>query len=66
MFQGVYSHTVDPGQRRGNSQPDILNVKAPKDTFGWCRYTNRVLGKSDIKTMARRFTFSDISSIKDL
>ncbi|XP_068439372.1 pleckstrin homology domain-containing family A member 7-like isoform X2 [Clinocottus analis] len=29
-YEGVYSHTVDPGQRRG--KPDLLNVKAPKDT----------------------------------
>ncbi|XP_031699840.1 pleckstrin homology domain-containing family A member 4 isoform X2 [Anarrhichthys ocellatus] len=26
-------HTVDPVQRKGNSQPDLLSVKAPKDTF---------------------------------
>ena len=39
MFQGIYSHAVDPAQRRGNSQPDLLNVKAQKDAFGWHRYT---------------------------
>lgn len=39
IFQGIYSHTVDPVQRRGNSQPDLLNVKAQKDAFGWLRYT---------------------------
>ena len=33
-YQGIYSHTVDPVQRRGNSQPDLLNVKAQKDTLG--------------------------------
>ncbi|XP_074476215.1 pleckstrin homology domain-containing family A member 4 isoform X3 [Sebastes fasciatus] len=31
-YEGIYSHTVDPVQRRGNSQPDLLNVKAQKDT----------------------------------
>lgn len=33
-FQGIYSHAVDPVQRRGNSQPDLLNVKEQKDTLG--------------------------------
>ncbi|XP_038592512.1 pleckstrin homology domain-containing family A member 6-like isoform X3 [Micropterus salmoides] len=32
-YEGIYSHTVDPVQRRGNSQPDLLNVKAQKDAF---------------------------------
>ncbi|KAM3591361.1 uncharacterized protein V6R79_000744 [Siganus canaliculatus] len=32
-YEGIYSHAVDPVQRRGNSQPDLLNVKAPKDSF---------------------------------
>ncbi|XP_051274278.1 pleckstrin homology domain-containing family A member 6 isoform X4 [Dicentrarchus labrax] len=32
-YEGIYSHTVDPVQRRGNSQPDLLNVKAQKDSF---------------------------------
>ncbi|KAM8729678.1 pleckstrin homology domain-containing family A member 4 isoform 2-T2 [Acanthopagrus schlegelii] len=32
-YEGIYSHTVDPVQRRGNSQPDLLNVKAQKDTL---------------------------------
>lgn len=44
MFQGIYSHAVDPVHRRGNSQPDLLNVKAQKDAFGW-QYT------SDINTV---------------
>lgn len=65
MFQGIYSHAVDPVHRRGNSQPDLLNVKAQKDTFGW-HNTHRVHGKSDINTMACRLTFSDISNIKQL
>ncbi|XP_071319293.1 pleckstrin homology domain-containing family A member 4 isoform X2 [Trachinotus anak] len=30
-YEGIYSHTVDPAHRRGNSQPDLLNVKAPRD-----------------------------------
>ncbi|XP_076616961.1 pleckstrin homology domain-containing family A member 4 isoform X2 [Chaetodon auriga] len=32
-YEGIYSHAVDPVQRRGNSQPDLLNVKAQKDAF---------------------------------
>ncbi|XP_039645271.1 pleckstrin homology domain-containing family A member 6 isoform X2 [Perca fluviatilis] len=32
-YEGIYSHTVEPVQRRGNSQPDLLNVKAAKDSF---------------------------------
>uniref|UniRef100_UPI0037E882B0 pleckstrin homology domain-containing family A member 6-like isoform X2 n=1 Tax=Semicossyphus pulcher TaxID=241346 RepID=UPI0037E882B0 len=32
-YEGIYSHAVDPVRRRGNSQPDLLNVKAQKDTF---------------------------------
>ncbi|XP_060885009.1 pleckstrin homology domain-containing family A member 7 isoform X2 [Labrus mixtus] len=32
-YEGIYSHAVDPIQRRGNSQPDLLNVKAQKDSF---------------------------------
>ncbi|XP_049419689.1 pleckstrin homology domain-containing family A member 7 isoform X1 [Epinephelus fuscoguttatus] len=32
-YEGIYSHAVDPVQRRGNSQPDLLNVKTPKDAF---------------------------------
>ncbi|XP_008281535.1 pleckstrin homology domain-containing family A member 4 isoform X3 [Stegastes partitus] len=30
-YEGIYSHTVDPTHRRGNSQPDLLNVKAHRD-----------------------------------
>lgn len=30
-YEAVYSHTVDPVHRRGNSQPDLLNVKAHRD-----------------------------------
>ncbi|XP_047465715.1 uncharacterized protein si:ch211-234p6.5 isoform X2 [Mugil cephalus] len=30
-YEGIYSHAVDPARRRGNSQPDLLNVKAHKD-----------------------------------
>ncbi|XP_022075785.2 pleckstrin homology domain-containing family A member 7 isoform X3 [Acanthochromis polyacanthus] len=30
-YEGIYSHTVDPVHRRGNSQPDLLNVKAHRD-----------------------------------
>lgn len=33
MIQGVYSHTDD--HRRANVQPDLPNVKAQKDKFGW-------------------------------
>lgn len=65
MFQGIYSHAVDPVHRRGNSQPDLLHVKAQKDTFGW-HNTHRVHAKSDINTVACRLTFSDISNIKQL
>ncbi|CAJ1080942.1 pleckstrin homology domain-containing family A member 7 [Xyrichtys novacula] len=32
-YEGIYSHAVDPVHRRGNSQPDLLNVKAQKDFF---------------------------------
>ncbi|XP_059181143.1 pleckstrin homology domain-containing family A member 7 [Centropristis striata] len=32
-YEGIYSHTVDPVRRRGNSQPDLLSVKAPTDAF---------------------------------
>ncbi|XP_063749821.1 uncharacterized protein si:ch211-234p6.5 isoform X2 [Eleginops maclovinus] len=31
-YEAIYSHTVDPTQRGGNSQPDLLNVKAQKDS----------------------------------
>ncbi|XP_050922486.1 pleckstrin homology domain-containing family A member 4 isoform X1 [Lates calcarifer] len=30
-YEGIYSHAVDPVHRRGNSQPDFLNVKAQRD-----------------------------------
>ncbi|GLD57450.1 pleckstrin homology domain-containing family A member 4 isoform X1, partial [Lates japonicus] len=30
-YEGIYSHAVDPVHRRGNSQPDLLNVKAQRD-----------------------------------
>ncbi|CAI5659117.1 unnamed protein product [Oreochromis niloticus] len=30
-YEAIYSHTVDPVHRRGNSQPDLLNVKAHRD-----------------------------------
>ncbi|XP_056222762.1 pleckstrin homology domain-containing family A member 7 isoform X2 [Seriola aureovittata] len=30
-YEGIYSHAVDPAHRRGNSQPDLLHVKAPRD-----------------------------------
>lgn len=39
MPQGIYSHTVGPAHRRGNSQPDLLNVKAQKDASGLRTYT---------------------------
>nr|XP_046233932.1 pleckstrin homology domain-containing family A member 7-like isoform X2 [Scatophagus argus] len=32
-YEGIYSHAVDPVERRGNSQPDLLNVKTHKDAF---------------------------------
>ncbi|KAM6964031.1 uncharacterized protein LKV04_019956 isoform 2-T2 [Tautogolabrus adspersus] len=32
-YEGIYSHAIDPIQGRGNSQPDLLNVKAQKDSF---------------------------------
>ncbi|TMS21989.1 Pleckstrin homology domain-containing family A member 7 [Larimichthys crocea] len=32
-YEGIYSHAVDPVHRRGNSQPDLLNMKAQKDEF---------------------------------
>ncbi|XP_030018866.1 pleckstrin homology domain-containing family A member 4 isoform X2 [Sphaeramia orbicularis] len=31
-YEPIYSHAVDPAQRRGNSQPDLLNVKTHRDT----------------------------------
>ncbi|XP_026172265.1 pleckstrin homology domain-containing family A member 4 isoform X2 [Mastacembelus armatus] len=30
-YDAVYSQSYDPARRRGNSQPDLLNVKAHKD-----------------------------------
>ncbi|XP_072229760.1 pleckstrin homology domain-containing family A member 4 [Leuresthes tenuis] len=30
-YEGIYSHVVDSGRRGGNSQPDLLNVKAQRD-----------------------------------
>ncbi|XP_026018606.1 pleckstrin homology domain-containing family A member 4 isoform X3 [Astatotilapia calliptera] len=30
-YEAIYSHTVDPVHRRGNSQPALLNVKAHRD-----------------------------------
>ncbi|XP_069373857.1 pleckstrin homology domain-containing family A member 4 isoform X4 [Paralichthys olivaceus] len=32
LYEGIYSHTVEPAHRRGNRQPDLLIVKAQKDT----------------------------------
>ncbi|XP_033975718.1 pleckstrin homology domain-containing family A member 7 [Trematomus bernacchii] len=32
-YEAIYSHTVDPAQRGGHSQPDLLNVKAQRDSF---------------------------------
>lgn len=32
IFQGIYSLAADPVNRIGNSQPDLLNVKAQS---GW-------------------------------
>eukprot|EP00064_Thunnus_orientalis_P005288 superscaffoldBa00000509_g5302 len=31
-YEGIYSHSADPVHKRGNNQPDLLNVKAHKDT----------------------------------
>ncbi|XP_040885552.1 pleckstrin homology domain-containing family A member 6 isoform X2 [Toxotes jaculatrix] len=31
LYEGIYSHAVDPAHRRGNSQPDLLNMKAQRD-----------------------------------
>lgn len=31
-YEGIYSHSADPVHKRGNNQPDLLNVKAQKDT----------------------------------
>ncbi|XP_028287969.1 pleckstrin homology domain-containing family A member 4 isoform X2 [Parambassis ranga] len=30
-YEGIYSYTVDPVHRPGDSQPDLLNVKAQRD-----------------------------------
>ncbi|KAM7381755.1 hypothetical protein PAMA_012549 [Pampus argenteus] len=30
-YEGIYSHFTDPVHRRGNNQPDLLNVKGQKD-----------------------------------
>ncbi|XP_069547641.1 pleckstrin homology domain-containing family A member 4 isoform X2 [Brachyistius frenatus] len=30
-YEGIYSHTVEPIHRQGNSQPDLLHVKAQRD-----------------------------------
>lgn len=34
MFQGISGRAADPVQRKGNNQPDLLNVKAQKDASG--------------------------------
>ncbi|XP_041830071.1 pleckstrin homology domain-containing family A member 5 isoform X2 [Melanotaenia boesemani] len=31
QYEGIYNHTVEPLHRRGNSQPDLLNVKAHRE-----------------------------------
>ncbi|XP_062299199.1 pleckstrin homology domain-containing family A member 4 [Scomber scombrus] len=31
-YERIYSHSADPVHERGNNQPDLLNVKAQKDT----------------------------------
>ncbi|XP_023197054.1 pleckstrin homology domain-containing family A member 4-like isoform X2 [Xiphophorus maculatus] len=30
-YEGIYEHPADPADRSGNSQPDLLNVKAQRD-----------------------------------
>ncbi|KAJ4941271.1 hypothetical protein JOQ06_027556 [Pogonophryne albipinna] len=32
-YEAIYSHTFDPAQRGGHSQPDLLNVKSQRDSF---------------------------------
>ncbi|XP_034427277.1 uncharacterized protein si:ch211-234p6.5 isoform X2 [Hippoglossus hippoglossus] len=32
LYEGIYSHTVEPAHRRGNRQPDLLIGKAQRDT----------------------------------
>lgn len=41
MFQGIYEHPADPADRSGNSQPDLLNVKAQRDPTGWHQHTHQ-------------------------
>ncbi|XP_062269627.1 pleckstrin homology domain-containing family A member 6 isoform X3 [Platichthys flesus] len=31
LYEGIYSHTVEPAHRRGNRRPDLLIVKAQRD-----------------------------------
>ena len=42
VFQGIYSYAAEPVHRRGNSQPDLLNVKdvkAQRDASGWHKHS---------------------------
>ncbi|KAI4807673.1 hypothetical protein KUCAC02_027464 [Chaenocephalus aceratus] len=32
-YEAIYSHTCDPAQRGGHSQPDLLSVKSQRDSF---------------------------------
>lgn len=52
-------------QRRGNNQPDLLNVKAQKDASGK-HCTHRIHRDGDINTTGCGSIFSDICNIKQL
>lgn len=39
VFQGIYSYSAEPVHRRGNSQPDLVDVKAQRDSSGWHKRT---------------------------
>ncbi|XP_062415921.1 pleckstrin homology domain-containing family A member 4 isoform X6 [Pungitius pungitius] len=38
-YEGIYGHTFDPVQRKGNSQMDFLYMN-----IGWCRHINKKSG----------------------
>ncbi|CAG5907575.1 unnamed protein product [Menidia menidia] len=48
-YDGIYCHVVDPGNRPGNSQPDLLNVKAQRDAPGRYSGAKQNMKKEPIK-----------------
>lgn len=51
--QGIYSHAVELAHRRGNSQPDLLNMKAQKDASGLHRYTKYKKIRTEITILTK-------------